>query len=171
MTASVLLTQVADNVRLSAIDQLLIALDVHVPDFPTADYSPMTWEQIDAATSQGVSFGAHTCTHPILTRLQDQQRVCDEIVGGKKRIEEKLGRPVLAFAYPNGKPEDIDNSIVDTVRRAGFALAFVAQPAMLAPSDDPLLLCRIPIDPDISDLYFRQQLAGFRVPGQELVVA
>lgn len=161
---SVVLTRVMNSSRLDAIDQLIVALDVEVPKLPTADYSPMTWQQIELATSQGVSFGGHTCTHPILTRLPDQQKVSDEIVGGKKRIEEQLCRGVLAFAYPNGQPEDLDDSVVETVRRAGFDLAFVAYPAMLAPSDDPLQLCRIPVDPRTSDLYFRQQLAGFRVP-------
>ncbi len=164
ITTCDLLTLLTTSSQLTAVDQLIMALDVDAPKFPTADYSPMTWQQIEHATSQGVSVGAHTCTHPILTRLPDQRMVREEIVGGKRKIEEKLRRTVSAFAYPNGQPEDVDDSVVETVRRAGFDTAFVAQAAMLAQSDDPLQLCRIPVGPEISDLYFRQQLAGFRLP-------
>ncbi|MGO9403371.1 MAG: polysaccharide deacetylase family protein [Terriglobales bacterium] len=165
MATSDLLIRVTNSDRLGAINQLVNVLGVEIPRLPTVDYSPMTWQQIEHATSQGVSVGGHTCTHPILTSLRNQQAVLDEIAGGKRRIEEKLRRPVSAFAYPNGQEADVDDSVVDAVRRAGFDVAFVARAAMLAQGDDPLQLCRIPAGFYMSDFYFRQQVAGFRRSG------
>jgi peptidoglycan/xylan/chitin deacetylase (PgdA/CDA1 family) len=48
-----------------------------------------------------VDIGAHTMTHPILSRLPAAQQR-DEIQCSKIRLEEILGRSVTGFAYPNG---------------------------------------------------------------------
>jgi peptidoglycan/xylan/chitin deacetylase (PgdA/CDA1 family) len=49
----------------------------------------------------GITFGAHTLTHPNLNRLSgDQAR--GEVVRSKEIIEEALGEKIHTFAYPYG---------------------------------------------------------------------
>jgi peptidoglycan/xylan/chitin deacetylase (PgdA/CDA1 family) len=53
--------------------------------------------------------GAHTITHPQLTRLPfDIQK--NEISGGKEYLENLLGHPVESFSYPYGEKRDYDRT-------------------------------------------------------------
>ena len=51
----------------------------------------------------GVSIGAHTCRHPILSKLtiHDQR---DEIEGSCQEIEKLVGHRPSHFAYPERRP-------------------------------------------------------------------
>src|ERR1700691_3986057 len=51
----------------------------------------------------GMSVGAHTLTHPVLSLCSDEAARC-EIQGSKTELERVLGKPVWAFAYPFGNP-------------------------------------------------------------------
>lgn len=69
-----------------------------------------------------VEVGAHSETHPVLSKLSvADQRV--EIEGSKARLEEILGRPVTSFAYPYGGRSQFTAETVAIVREAGFSLA------------------------------------------------
>jgi peptidoglycan/xylan/chitin deacetylase (PgdA/CDA1 family) len=62
----------------------------------------LNWEEIHEMQRWGVEFGAHTCTHPDLTRIPPhllKTEVCD----AKALIEDALGVPVSCFAYPFGR--------------------------------------------------------------------
>jgi len=50
----------------------------------------------------GIDFGAHTLTHPDLTRVP-AERMEDEIVRSKTIIERRLRQEVASFAYPFGR--------------------------------------------------------------------
>lgn len=79
----------------------------------------MTWQQAREMAGDGVSFGAHTVTHPLLTFEQDET-IERELVESRRAIEEQLGRPARAFAYPNG---DWDERVRSAVFRH-FEYAF-----------------------------------------------
>ncbi len=83
----------------------------------------MTRQQVRELRRYGMSIGAHTVNHPILTSLapHDARR---EIVDGRLDLEETLKERVKVFAYPNGKPNrDYDASHVALVRELGFDAA------------------------------------------------
>jgi peptidoglycan/xylan/chitin deacetylase (PgdA/CDA1 family) len=84
--------------------------------------APLTWEQVREMSQNGVTFGAHTHTHPILTRVstEDAER---EILLSKQIIENELETPARLFAYPNGKKGDFDARIQEIVIRSGFEAA------------------------------------------------
>jgi peptidoglycan/xylan/chitin deacetylase (PgdA/CDA1 family) len=82
----------------------------------------LTWEEVDALRGLGFSVGAHTMTHPILSRMTPE-RARAEIQGSKDAIERTLGVPVRAFAYPNGGPEDYSSTTVRLVQECGFTCA------------------------------------------------
>lgn len=90
---------------------------------PLRDDLMMTSGQVRGLAASGMTIGAHTRTHPILSRVSD--RVArDEIIGGREDLEEMLRQPVRLFAYPNGKPNrDYDERHVGMVRHSGFDAA------------------------------------------------
>lgn len=84
----------------------------------------MRSDQVRALRAAGMTIGAHTCSHPILSSL-DLSGARREIEAGKARLEAILGEPVRLFAYPNGKPgRDYGAEHVRLVREAGFEAAF-----------------------------------------------
>ncbi len=87
----------------------------------------MSWETLQLlAKSDLVTIGSHTLSHPDdITKLSpsDQER---EIVQSKQILEEKLGKPVPYFAYPDGKNDAVTQ---DIVRRAGYKMAFTTHNA------------------------------------------
>lgn len=79
--------------------------------------------QIKRLHDEGMEIGGHTVSHPILAVL-DSEQARDEIVDGKRCLEEITGAPVVLFAYPNGKPgRDYGARDVELVREAGFTAA------------------------------------------------
>jgi glycosyltransferase involved in cell wall biosynthesis/peptidoglycan/xylan/chitin deacetylase (PgdA/CDA1 family) len=78
----------------------------------------LSWLQIKEMANQGVQFGAHTQTHPVLTSIPiEQARV--EIYGSKAELEKELQIPVITFAYPYG---EFDNLVEGLVKEAGFSV-------------------------------------------------
>jgi peptidoglycan/xylan/chitin deacetylase (PgdA/CDA1 family) len=82
----------------------------------------LSWDEVDALRGLGFSIGAHTVTHPILSRLT-ADRAWEEIHGSKAAIEKVLGEPVRGFAYPNGRADDYTETVTQLVRDAGFTCA------------------------------------------------
>jgi hypothetical protein len=65
----------------------------------------LTWDEVKEMSAEGISFGSHTQTHPIMTTIPaDEAR--REILDSKTQIETHLGRECRAFAYPNGDWND-----------------------------------------------------------------
>ena len=145
------------------LNQLEQALEVQVPDEPPQEWAMLSWDQVRLMAGDGVEFGAHSVNHPILTRLDEEKEVYEEIVGSKNRIETELGKPVLHFAYPNGQPQDISTSILQDVRDAGFETAVTTSSGQVRRTDNPYLLKRIGVLPIMPEYQFRQQVASFRV--------
>ena len=91
----------------------------------------------------GVTFGAHSVNHPILINMPLGQSK-NEIVQSKQDIEEKLGKEVTAFSYPNG---NFNAEIVELVRKSGFTCAVSYVPGMppklISPKDSVYHLARI----------------------------
>jgi len=65
----------------------------------------LDWEQVRAMQKSGISFGAHTMTHPSVSRL-DAPELETELGHSKRLLEDGLGEAVEDFAYPFGKPSD-----------------------------------------------------------------
>ena len=73
--------------------------------------SMLSWDEIREMQSQGIEFGAHTLTHPDLTRLPPD-RVEAEVCNSKALIEDALSAPVACFAYPYGRFDQRSREIV-----------------------------------------------------------
>lgn len=64
--------------------------------------SMLNWNEIREMQRLGIEFGAHTCTHPDLTRIPPHL-VKKEVCGSKAIIEDALGKAVSCFSYPYGR--------------------------------------------------------------------
>jgi peptidoglycan/xylan/chitin deacetylase (PgdA/CDA1 family) len=62
----------------------------------------LNWEEIREMSAAGIEFGAHTRTHPNLTRLSDAELDL-EIRGNLEEIQRATGVAVRSFAYPFGR--------------------------------------------------------------------
>lgn len=149
--------------RLLFVDNLKERLHVKLPQETSEHYQPLHWDEVRSLARSRVEFGAHTRTHPILSKMSDNRELRDEIVGSKKRIEEELGLPVFHFCYPNGRAADISDAAVAVVRDANFRTAVTTEGGLNLKGSNSLLLRRIGVEPDLPELYFRQCVAGFRV--------
>lgn len=111
--------------RSKRLNEVTHSLAVSIPAEPDRDHSPVSWDDLREMAQAGIEIGAHTVTHPRLTRLSDDELQL-EIVASKSRIEQELGQPVTSFCYPNGAVDDYDDRVADAVRNAGFQCAVVA---------------------------------------------
>jgi len=102
----------------------------------------LTWEMVEAMAKGGIAFGSHTVTHPILSH-ETPERVQEEVRRSKERIEERLGRPVYGFAYPNGTPSDFNDRVVDQVREAGYRHACTTIEGLNRAGTDRFRLLRV----------------------------
>jgi peptidoglycan/xylan/chitin deacetylase (PgdA/CDA1 family) len=99
--------------------------------------------QIRELPALGMAIGAHTVSHPILTRI-DAELAEREIIASKAELEDITGQQVESFAYPNGRPgTDYDRIHVEMTRRAGFKTAVTTSWGAAGPDSDRFQLPRI----------------------------
>jgi peptidoglycan/xylan/chitin deacetylase (PgdA/CDA1 family) len=137
--------------------------EVEIPGVPPARRAGMSWEELRAIAADGVEIGCHTATHPILTRLESAAELHAEIRGAKETLEENLGFPIRHFCYPNGKAADFDDTVVASVRDAGFASAVTCLWGLNSAAADPLRIQRLPFDSGLDFNYAVELLAGLHV--------
>ena len=101
--------------------------------------APMTVDELVAMDKSGhIEIGGHTSRHPILARAS-RERQREEIENNLETIAGWTGRPVRAFAYPNGRPDmDYTATTVDLLRELGIDVAFTMRPSF-ARADEPAL--------------------------------
>ena len=114
----------SDEERLPLLERLCEELEVN--DFQGIDNLMLTWDQIREMAENGISFGAHTVNHPILSRISIEMAE-REIQESKKTIEEKLGNPITSFAYPFGKKAQYSSDLFPVLEKLGFKCAVTTE--------------------------------------------
>ncbi len=108
----------------------------------------VTWDEVREMRWGGISFGAHTHTHPILTHMPED-RAAWEVAVSKQIVERELGQEVPWFAYPNGRRGDFNLRTRRLVERSGFDLGLTLMHGANPPNDmDRLALHRMYIGTD-----------------------
>ncbi|MCX6659197.1 MAG: polysaccharide deacetylase family protein, partial [Candidatus Bathyarchaeota archaeon] len=98
------------------INNLATAGGVKIPD-GLGEELILSWSEIQAMSNDGIDFGAHTVTHPVLTRVSLEQAKY-EIFQSKVEIENRLNKQVTAFAYPRGMAGDFNAQTVELLKQA-----------------------------------------------------
>ena len=119
----------------------------------------MTWDEIRALEQMGFTIGAHTMTHPRLSHLSEDGQQA-EISGSAEALQDALGHPVTAFAYPFGSAQDYDQDSIRLVQEAGFRFAVPNRYGVNSAARDLWTLRRIWIDATDTLTTFRAKVDG-----------
>ena len=114
------------------------------------DREILCWSKVEELHRAGIQFGAHTMTHPPLSAI-DPGRARAEILESKKRIEDRIGAPVSAFAYPYGSQSRAAREVV----AEHFEIGCTTRMGYLTPRSRRESLERI-------DIYYLRDLLWFR---------
>ena len=101
----------------------------------------MTAAELRQWSDGGMEIGAHTRSHPRLTRCDDHA-LRDEIRGSKAELEDLLGTAVTQFCYPYG---DLDERVAAATREAGYAAATATRRGRAVPGTDLWRLPRVQV--------------------------
>jgi len=119
----------------------------------------LTWDSIREMNQHGVSFGAHTCSHVVLSKVP-LSSAKNEIVNSKNEIERQTGMAVTSFAYPNGGLETFNDDVIDILKKAGYICAVTTVKGFASLNDDLFRLKRYNIDGEDSFSTFQCKLSG-----------
>ncbi|HLK48900.1 MAG TPA: polysaccharide deacetylase family protein [Bryobacteraceae bacterium] len=99
----------------------------------------ISWAHLEELAAAGVTIGAHTQTHQLLTNvsLEAGRR---EVFGAKAFLERQLHQPCDQFAYPNGNHSAATRELLE---EAGFAHAFTMERGAWTPGCDRLRIPRV----------------------------
>lgn len=120
----------------------------------------LAWEEIKQMQDSGlISVGSHTLSPEPLVNLNSDEEVKRQIFESKRILEEKLGRPVNTFSYPEGR---FNQLIRQLVIDAGYKVAVATNPGKEFPNDDIFALKRLRISGNASNLFiFWGEASGF----------
>ena len=107
----------AEAMRL--VDEICAKLDYH----PVAQKSVLSWKELRRLANEGVTLGAHTRTHPIMTQLSPEE-ISAEISQSQIDLQREIGEALPIFCYPSGCH---DQTVVDILRAKGFKVAFTTE--------------------------------------------
>ncbi len=113
----------------------------------------LTWEQVRTMQRSGVHFGAHTMTHPCVSRL-DTTGLQDELLRSRQLLENALQTTVVDFAYPFGKLDDCGLVAEQFLALSGYSSAVTTMEGMNFPGTNLLRLRRVQIGDDSSVAMF-----------------
>ena len=132
------LRKLPEESKRGLIGKLINTCQVDIPD-NLGEALFLSWDEVREMSEDGISFGAHTVTHPVLTNLP-LERARWEIVQSKKDIEEELGKEVTAFAYPFGL---FNAEIAGLVKESVFTSAVTTESELVNRMANPYELPRI----------------------------
>jgi peptidoglycan/xylan/chitin deacetylase (PgdA/CDA1 family) len=82
----------------------------------------LTWDHVQTMCRDGITFGSHTMTHPVVSRLTKSQ-LEGELGDSKRALEHYTGGPAVHFAYPFGQPADCGTTATPFLVRNGYRSA------------------------------------------------
>jgi peptidoglycan/xylan/chitin deacetylase (PgdA/CDA1 family) len=118
----------------------------------------LRWNELADLEQGGIRIESHGISHRPLAALEVDE-AAREIVLSKLRLEERLGRPVRAFAYVKGSEAHYRPVHLSLLRQAGYEVAFTSVSGANGPDADPLRLHRYNVEP-YSARTFELVLAG-----------
>ena len=109
----------------------------------------LTIEQVRELSNAGFTIGAHTVSHPLLSRLQPDE-VRSEIIGSVETVRELTGQKEVPFAFPFSG-QGVPIQILDDVRRECLSLGLVFDTGSLAEPPRSYIVHRLICDSPVRD--------------------
>jgi peptidoglycan/xylan/chitin deacetylase (PgdA/CDA1 family) len=130
------------------------------------DVKGLSWRQMEEMLSAGVTFGAHTVSHPNMAAL-DQLSATQEMRTSRDILEEHLQVPVETFAYPFGNPRyHFSRQTTQCAAQVGFKAAGSVQFRGVKPRDNALRIPRFPVTRDSIGLLRAKVYGGLDLIGE-----
>lgn len=125
-----------DSERIAILDALVQASGAELGEVleREEDYCPLTWEEVREMAGAGITIGAHTVNHPILSRLAAGEQA-KEIRESAERIRAVVGT-CRHFAYPNGQPGDWNEITEKAAAATGFNAAWTTVARRVRPGGE-----------------------------------
>lgn len=149
------LKKMTNEKRDAKIAEIAENLNVEIPNLPTTDFAPVSWEQAQEMDAENLSIESHTVTHPILTNI-NKTELDFELRESKKRLKEKLNREIKFFCYPNGS---LNETVWQSVKSNNYKCAVTTAYGFNEQVENPFLLKRIDAHAAIEN--FAQSVSGF----------
>jgi len=130
-------------------------------DEPTRQsrFFTLNLNQTRAMAAQGMSIGAHSLSHPMLSKMPSDL-AWKEIAEGRRRIEQVLQRPVWALAYPFGDVGSVGPREMEMAERAGYGCAFVNEGGGFGAPSCTFAMPRVHVTGDMGLSEFEAHLSG-----------
>ncbi|MDD5569624.1 MAG: polysaccharide deacetylase family protein [Bacteroidales bacterium] len=77
----------------------------------------MNWQEIKECLQNNITIGSHTKSHVNLTKINDKEKLNDEIIGSKTIIEQRINYQTGCIAFPNGQ---YNNIVKDMAVKSGY---------------------------------------------------
>jgi peptidoglycan/xylan/chitin deacetylase (PgdA/CDA1 family) len=103
-----------------------------------------------------VTLGAHTLTHPFLSRLPRHEARA-EVEGSREMLSAMTGQDVRLMSFPYG---DYDQEVAAMCKTAGYDLVYGIVPTTVYARDGEFIRGRVAVSPDDSDLEFFLKMSG-----------
>ena len=140
-TLVVYMKNISTQARLELLDS--VGTQLEVTDLSPLQQMMMSWDEMREMRRGGMSFGAHTVTHPNLPNALPEEAE-QEIRISREVLEGQLNEPVLHFAYPNGRGSShLTEQVKACVQSAGFHSAVTSLWGCVQPGDDLFALRRV----------------------------
>lgn len=143
-------------------------------------FRPLTRVHLLQLQDAGMTIGAHTMTHPILSR-QQINLARHEISEARSALQSVLGQPVWAFAYPFGDSSAVNSHVIALTREAGYEAAFLNYGGGFSDQFDHFAIPRVHVTSTMGLAEFEAHVAGFhnflqrragrRMPGPTMAAA
>ena len=99
----------------SLLDRLSEILEVTIPH----ERVTMNWSEVTEMAKNGISFGSHSCSHQLLTQLNEES-IRQELQESDRVLRTLPVGYIPVFCYPNG---DNNNAIQDLVKQSQYVAA------------------------------------------------
>jgi peptidoglycan/xylan/chitin deacetylase (PgdA/CDA1 family) len=124
------------------------------------NFGLMARTDLKTLVAGGMTIGAHTLTHPVLSE-QPPQLALVEIMRSRALLESVLGRKIWAFAYPFGQSDSVSPQTVSVVEAAGFTAAFMNVDGGLGVELPSFAIPRVHVNADMDLSEFEAHVSGF----------
>jgi peptidoglycan/xylan/chitin deacetylase (PgdA/CDA1 family) len=116
--------------------------------------------ELQSLAAAGMFIGAHTLSHPMLS--QSSEDSCwSEIADSRHGLEQALGQPIWALAYPFGDPASVTRRELEMAKRAGYQCAFLNVGGGFGAATPRFAWPRVHVTSEMSLAEFEAHVSGF----------
>lgn len=120
----------------------------------------LTAGELRQLAENGMSIGAHTVSHPVLSRLTEPA-ARNEIAESRRRIGQTLGAAVWALAYPFGDSASVSAREMRFAEECGFDCAFMNVGGGFGAEFATFAIPRVHVTGEMSLAEFEAHISGF----------